>query len=371
MKIVLHIGTHKTGTSALQSFCGLNREALLDRGVFYPKLANKSNSFNFLAARIAFSQADEVRRFFAEAVKAAQRAHVGTILVSGESFYAMTSLFYRLYDRPCGDYWEHERRCVAALRLCLPKGVEYVIYCYVRRQDLFLESLYNQCVKHTPGFGGDIMEFLGCMHETLDYTRQLEIWGEVFGRDALYVRSYEPVADRLPEDFLAWALNIDHAEGFFPLGDRVNERLSRDLLEYKRILNRIGMLRADAATAMVQIMELSRIMGDVRSYHDYLSPEERQSLLKGFAESRALLTNRHPEAGCLVQDDPSFHPTECSPYPGLSVEAALEIAYRHLRLARQPKERLQAMLRRVYYPLRQRYEFVDILVGSIRNLLRI
>jgi hypothetical protein len=371
MKIVLHIGTHKTGTSALQSFCGLNREVLLARAVLYPRLANKSNSFNFLAARIAFGQADEVRRFFAETVKAAQRAHVGTILVSGESFYAMTSLFYRLYDRPCGDYWEHERRCVSELRTCLPAGVEYAIYCYVRRQDRFLESLYNQCVKHTPGFDGDITAFLGRMHETLDYTRQLEIWGEVFGGEALHVRSYESAAARLPENFLAWALNIGQTEGFSPLGARVNERLSRDLLEYKRILNRIELSRADAATAFVQVMELARIMGDNGNHHEYLSPGERQSLFERFAASNAKMVDRYPEAGSLILSGTASRAQAWTPYPGLSVEDALEITCRHLRLARQPKERLQSMLRRVYYPLRRRHGFVDVFVRYIRNLLRI
>lgn len=369
MKIVLHIGTHKTGTSALQSFCGFNRESLMERGVLYPKLANKSNSFNFLAAYLAFGRIDDVRRFFARAVKAAQRVNARTILVSSESFYAMTSFFYRLYDRPCGDYWEYERQCISTLRTCLPNGVECEVYCYVRCQDRFLESLYNQCIKHEVGFGGDIVAFQGCMRDSLDYIRQLEIWEEVFGSDAVHVHSYERVADQLPEDFLNWALNIVSTEGFTPLGERANERLSRDLLEYKRILNRIGLSRADAATAMVQVIRLAQIMGDDGSHHDYLSSGERQTLIQEFAESNVLLVSRYPEAEQLVRSDPVVRSSTCIPYPGLSVEAAFEIFYRHLRLSRQPKERLRAMLRRIYYPLRHKYRLINVLVDSVRSLL--
>jgi len=370
VKLVLHIGTHKTGTSALQSFCGLNRTALLDRGILYPRLANKSNSFNFLAARIAFGQGDEVRRFFAKTVKEAQRVNAKSILISGESFYSITSLFYRLYDRPCGDYWEHEKRCVSALRACLPEGLDPVVYCYVRRQDRFLESLYNQCVKHETGFGGDIEAFLCRMRETLDYTHQLQVWGDVFGRDNLYVRSYEPVAGRLPDDFLAWSLGIEVANGFARLDKRINERLSRDLLEYKRVLNRIGLSRADSSTVMLQIIEVDRFVGDDGRYHDYLSPDERRSLLQGFVESNALLMQRHPETGYLSEADPAFTSTAWTPYLGLSAEAALEIACRHYRLSRRPRERWRAMLRRVYYPLRFRYGSLDRLVTGVRNLLR-
>jgi hypothetical protein len=370
MKIVLHIGTHKTGTSALQSFCGLNRKTLLARGVLFPRQASRSNSFNILPARIAFGKVDEVRRFFSATVREARRANVGTVLISSESFYAMTGFFYCLYNRPCGDYWEHERRCVEAVRTCLPEHVECSLYCYVRRQDRFLESLYNQCVKHWPGFDGDITAFLGRVREAMDYARHFDIWRKAFGDNALHVRSYEPAADRLLEDFLAWSLGISELKDFVPLGQRVNERLSRDLLEYKRILNRLELPRADATTDMVQIMELARTMGDNGRYHDYLSPDERQTLLQEFAESNALLVERHPETGTLAQADPDLQSTAWMPYPGLSAEAAVEIVYRHYRLSRRPKERMQAFLRRVYYPLRLRYGLLDVAVTGIRNLWR-
>ena len=34
MKAVLHIGTHKTGTTTIQSFLGANREKLRKQGIF-------------------------------------------------------------------------------------------------------------------------------------------------------------------------------------------------------------------------------------------------------------------------------------------------------------------------------------------------
>jgi len=37
MKLVLHIGWPKTGTSSLQAFCRSNRRELLKNGVLYPK----------------------------------------------------------------------------------------------------------------------------------------------------------------------------------------------------------------------------------------------------------------------------------------------------------------------------------------------
>ncbi len=45
MRFVIHIGTHKTGTSSLQTFCVANRRTLLDQGIYYP--TNKYASQNF------------------------------------------------------------------------------------------------------------------------------------------------------------------------------------------------------------------------------------------------------------------------------------------------------------------------------------
>lgn len=369
MRIVLHIGTHKTGTSALQAYCAKNRDALLIRGIYYPKLANGSNSFNFLGARLAFGQEGALRDFFARAVSDARKAGAGTLLVSGESFYAMTSLFYRLYERPCGDYWEHERRYIIALKVSLPADTDCEIYCYVRRQDHFLESLYNQCVKHAPGFGGDIEEFLGCMRETLHYGRQLRLWGDAFGSGAIKVRNYEAVARRLPEDFLAWGLGIDDPGGFSQLGARVNERLSRDLLEYKRILNRIGLSRADGISATVHVMAMSQTMGDDGRYHNYLGTAQRAALLEDLADDWAALTSIQPglPPAAASVGTPAEAP---SPYGGLSAAAAVEIAYRHWLLCQQPGVRVRALLRRIYEPLRTRFGIVARILAITGSLLR-
>ncbi|MDZ7755183.1 hypothetical protein [Rhodohalobacter sp.] len=37
MKIYLHIGTEKTGSSHLQSIAGINRERLTNEGIWFPK----------------------------------------------------------------------------------------------------------------------------------------------------------------------------------------------------------------------------------------------------------------------------------------------------------------------------------------------
>lgn len=35
-KLILHIGTEKTGTTSIQKFLNLNKDELLNEGIFYP-----------------------------------------------------------------------------------------------------------------------------------------------------------------------------------------------------------------------------------------------------------------------------------------------------------------------------------------------
>lgn len=62
MQLILHIGTHKTGTSSLQEFLRLNDRALTERGVYYARRPNAKNS-NYLAKLIASKQIGKAQAF--------------------------------------------------------------------------------------------------------------------------------------------------------------------------------------------------------------------------------------------------------------------------------------------------------------------
>ena len=86
MKLILHVGSHKTGTTSIQAALAENRQWLQDENFTYPKLSDTSNSHNELAHMLAVAPADEIdgiRRLIRQSA-----APNSTMILSAEEFSA-------------------------------------------------------------------------------------------------------------------------------------------------------------------------------------------------------------------------------------------------------------------------------------------
>ena len=365
MRFIIHIGTHKTATSSIQAFCEKNRKLLLDKGICYPVNKSGSRNHNFLACDIAFGRYAAADSHLKDMVNQARKSNAKTVLISGESFYAMNSFFFKLYQRPCENYWLNERLAVSRLKEFLGEH-DVKIVCYLRRQDFFLESIYNQCIKHTPGYSGLIREFKVLMYESLSYYRILSIWAECFGQKNMVVRNYEQAVKSSPIiDFVNSALSIESLEEFELNDSHVNERLNRDVLEYKRILNRITLPVYDQIMLMKACQIISQEMGENHTFQNYLAFDERIELISDFSiDNPRIIECFNVDAdGFTLADDCSDN----SIYPGLSVEAATEIACRYNRFIMQPSVRLELFLRKISFGLKSRYKWGRGFLDYVRH----
>ena len=92
MKLILHIGTHKTGTTALQRFLYANREPLAVQGFHYATPGHGLPEANFVANALNVGNGRVVRDFFEKHVGVARRRGAHAVLASAENFYAMSIL---------------------------------------------------------------------------------------------------------------------------------------------------------------------------------------------------------------------------------------------------------------------------------------
>jgi len=185
MDLLLHVGTHKTGTSSIQAFMEGNRDRLLARGIHYPRSCSVyGGNHSPLCGVMAPDPRDDRwvgmpgwDAFVAECREAA----APTVVVSGEIFCN------RMLDR---------KQAVRIRDLFLALFDSITIVVYLRRQDEFVRSLYLEAVKHGSSNQSDLGQDFEATARRLaarhgDYLHLIRILDEVFGRERLRIRVFE------------------------------------------------------------------------------------------------------------------------------------------------------------------------------------
>jgi hypothetical protein len=234
--VVVHIGTGKTGTSALQEFLGRNRATLARAGVLYPQSVGKYRHVKLGLMVTPLEDLDKMivwRRAGADDPEAYQAdvrrqldaelaaAGLPRVVFSNEGFYG---------SRP---------GTLTALRRYLDEAAHTVrIVVYLRRQDDHLLSRYQQRVK--VGAVDRLAEWATTdLTDIYDYARRLRLWQDLLAPSALVVRPFERAqlsGGSIFQDFLdAAAIDLD-ASGLEQVG-RTNESLDAESVELLRLLN--------------------------------------------------------------------------------------------------------------------------------------
>lgn len=127
MNFILHIGTHKTGSTALQSFLFANKTILLKQGVLYPTTGLVNNAHHNVAWTVKADDLVKTKALFSEIEKEAAALGVENILLSSEEFEFIRN------PSKLQRFFSHFPRIKVIL--------------FIRRPDFYLESEYNQHVK--------------------------------------------------------------------------------------------------------------------------------------------------------------------------------------------------------------------------------
>jgi hypothetical protein len=335
MKLILHIGTHKTGTTALQQFLYANRQPLAAGGFYYATPPHGLHEANFVDNALKVGKTRVVHSFFRKHTELARRGGAHTILASAENFYAMSVLDAMQRREVCGTAVERDHTLIETLRALMPKGIETVhIACYFRRPDRYAESLYSQHVKRGIIFDGTFGEFFPIIKPALFYNEHMQAWSDVFDEGNCIVRLYEPVRGDIVSDFVQNVVGIGDLAQFAKMQHQANERVSRDVLEFKRLRNSTARINErDIERTILRLvdeeMQLRRSEPD--HYQDFLSPYERAELLGLVQPEMQALRASHD-----VPSFPSFDLESAKaswrPYPGLGHQRRQEIELHYDRI---------------------------------------
>jgi hypothetical protein len=319
-QVVLHAGTWKTGTKALQKFFALNREELERQGIQYPLtpgaayMDGGNRTYQNRVGTSGGADREERLKALAQELRAST---CPTCLVSHENI--------------CNLSQSELLKFVSCLT-----GCTFKVVLYLRRQDSYAESLYNQHVKAGVTFPGTFEEHFTRYRERYDYRRMVLKLGAVFGAENIVVRPYEKQqfdGETIFADFMRHVFDQEIA-GRYALPERdQNARLDRDALEFKRIINRLEGLKEhklQIGKYMIKYCEsIDPRIKEAFQAHGLLSPQQRIQLLQAFAEGNAWVAREYlgrPDGTLFLEPLPRAE-DPWTPYPGLGADKAAELAF--------------------------------------------
>lgn len=291
--VYFHIGTHKTGTTALQKFFVDNREVLKNNCIDYDNYHPIEMNQGFLIREEAWSNINFD----------ASRNH----LISSEDFY---------------HYILQISNCVS--KALLDFDIHFIVY--FKRQDLMKESVYNQIVKMA-GFCGEIEDD---NHYNLDYYSFLLNLKDRYPESKITVRPYEKEQffnGTIQSDFLN-ILGLKLGEEWLFEKSVVNPSLARDKLEFCRIINCLELPSEMRQKINRLVVKAAVNANEVSLFRkqNILSPKQSTDILNKYVEGNKRIAQEflNRDGGDLfyneIENDDNW-----KVYPGLSNEAIKKI----------------------------------------------
>jgi hypothetical protein len=277
--ICFHIGTTKTGSTSIQDFLTANRGALQRKGVdvFTERETDPARSMragNYLEDRIGPSFAFEgYEQWVPEFIRRITASPAETIILTEE-----LSWFTIVHTKRHPLFYEF----VAALQAV----ADLKLIVYLRRQDTFLMSSYQEMLKNGWLNGKTCRQQMKTRdHRYLEYRERLEGLIPLAGKENIIVRPFEGgqfSGGSLMTDFLHCA-GISLTDEFTLLDRKSNVGMSPFLTEIMRCLSFFGYTKIDLAPIVRAKKVQERWLNGQRA-HQYLSPRDRRQYMERFAE---------------------------------------------------------------------------------------
>lgn len=202
-RVLIHAGTHKTGTTSIQAVLSEHRKELDRQGLVYPDLkpylGGGRNAHHRLAhALVGLDRASlEAAQPLVDHVKAGARPG-DTILFSSEAFYRHVHGVKSWRSVSDDDYWPLRTRYLSNLAE-LFADVEASVVLFLRRPDDFAESLYRENVTKSLT-KAPFYKWLRRTRPLFHYDAQVEAFSAVFPTVQVW-RYEDAVSEGLVEAF--------------------------------------------------------------------------------------------------------------------------------------------------------------------------
>ena len=308
--ILLHIGVHKTGSTSIQHTGELNQQLLRDHDIAWLY----KHDFFIPFHRIFYEHQDSAYNDFVVQNcqtyfdKSMSDIKQPTVLLVNEGFSYCNpydEVTFDCYYDPKGKYINNRKVFVKRLAH-LFKHHDVKVSVYLRRQDLFIESLYSQVIKGQHHVSLSFQEYLNRYPlRLINWLELVEDYAEAFGAEHVNVAVFEK--DQLKnksiiDDFYK-QIGIDKPLRL-PASQARNERISAEYFERFRSFNstrspdlKLQVLRSKNIFSALQFHSTKKV-----TPYGFFTPDQRDSFLEQFKAS-----NKKVAQDYLNSDKPLFN----------------------------------------------------------------
>ena len=292
MKLYLHIGSTKTGSTAVQSYLYENKSALLQQGILYPETFLDGVAHHNLATLMQ-SDSRSLDTEFTGLKQEFASSGADTIILSTESLFFLQSRIDELAEQ-LSDF-----------------NVYPVVY--LRRQDVWFEAMYTQTIKHEDyRFNGDIRDdkFLNMYDYYMKYDNILENWQLNF-KNQIEVRLYESTPRRLNvvEDFIDNVVGIDCGNLVTPTYTQSsNTSLSHSAIRFLKSANGISSDKVKHKKLVDELSHYTSLSTEKKKSYSFLSDFEKKSIIKRYAKNNRAIAKTY----AIGNSDTLFNLDDCT-----------------------------------------------------------
>lgn len=295
--LYLHIGMPRTATTVLQKFCSDNQEELNNNGYCYPLMPFQyPNARPWRTAHFMFGYVKDEK-----GIRDTELERQYWV----EGFQEVYNAFEKYDNVILSDegLWNCGFRNKESVWFKLKKEMEAhafrtKVIVYLRRQDDFLYSWWNQRIKEglyrecTLSWE-EMTEKLPIVH--LDYFEMLNQISEFVGKENLIVRRFGKeyfVGNAIYKDFIH-AIGLQYTDAYQVKTEVYNMGLTKNNAELKRILNKLPDSDAQSKLMFQNILvHNSNCKKDNRKYSMYSQSEARE-LYEKYREGNRLIAEEY------------------------------------------------------------------------------
>lgn len=281
-KLFIHIGTHKTGSTAIQHNLRYNKDNLSQKGIYYLQLTKPLYRL-IRCKNYDDDMANDLRNYFRYHVMQEKKHNTQTpqYLISWEGFSG----------DPFSGY--SNTKLIAEYLKKATIGIDVTVIVYLRRQDDFIESLYTQNIHQGESFS--FQDFYRSLPDgSFNWESFLESYENHFEKENIIVRRYDKVlfteTDSLLKDFYN-LIGIDFSSIFHsPHDSSPNKGYSRTALEIARICNpHLDTLEKRTLRTILQ----GNFAKNIYDKYTYFSDSERFEVLDKHADSNSQVVRKY------------------------------------------------------------------------------